>query len=108
MIVTIPVPQSGAHFTFSAELEGISYSFELRWNARDYAWMLTMGDGEGGAIVSGIKVVINVPLLSFFGDPRLPPGVLMALDSAGTDAEAGFEDLGRRVVLIYAPLADLT
>lgn len=101
MSVRLPITQDGAHFSFTCELDGVTYYFEFRWNDRDSSWFMTVGDGEGTTIVAGVKVVINMPLLNFFTDDQLPLGSLIATDTGGTDLDAGFGDLGRRVIVTY-------
>lgn len=103
MTVRLPVTQEGARFQFFCELDGISYSFLFRWNDRDGAWYLEIGDGGGAALVSGIKVVIDIWLLKAIRglSAGLPPGDFIAFDTANLDTDAGFEDLGRRVQILY-------
>lgn len=101
MSVQLQIKREGAHFRFVSELGGVSYSFELRWNHREAAWFLTLGDGEGLPIVAGIRVVTAYSLLSRFTDERLPPGLLFAIDTAGGDVDPGLDDLGHRVQIVY-------
>lgn len=107
MIVDLPIRQEGAHFGFSCELGGVTYGFVFRWNDRVEQWRLDVLDGAGDRIVSGVPVVVGVPLLQRFRDPRLPPGLLTAIDTDGGLVDPGFADLGRRVVVSYADLEDL-
>lgn len=106
MSIRLPIKQEGSHFAFSTQLDDLAFGFEFRWNDREEAWFMSVKDGEGESIVDGVKVVVNIPLLNFFTDPRLPIGVLMALDTAGNNQDAGFADLGRRVVVSYAPASE--
>lgn len=106
MIVDLPIKQEGAHFGFSCELEGVTYGFVFRWNDRAEQWILDLYDGDGVRLVSGVRVVVNVPLLRT-GVAGLPPGLLSAVDTNGGNVDPGFADLGRRVVVSYAPLEDL-
>lgn len=108
MIVELPIAQEGAHFEFSTELDaGASYRFTFRWNGRVGAWFLDLADGDGDLIVAGVRVVLNLPLLGKVADSRRPPGELFAVDTAGTELEADFEALGRRVAIFYASFTDL-
>jgi hypothetical protein len=107
MIVDLPITQEGAHFGFGVELSGRSYGFTFRWNDRLEQWCLDVLDGDGARIVSGVRVVVGVPLLQRFRNPALPPGLLAAIDTDGGNVDPGFADLGRRVVLSYADLEDL-
>ena len=107
MIIDLPIKQEGAHFGFSVELGGVSYALTFRWNDRLEQWCLDVADGDGNALASGVRVVVGVPLLQRFRNPALPTGLLMAVDTDGGDRDPGFEDLGRRVAVSYAPLEDL-
>lgn len=104
----IPTAPEGAFFGLSVELDGKTYRFDFRWNPRCEQWIINVLDGGGGALVQGVRCVINVPLLQRFG-PRedLPPGMLMFVDSSGAQLDAGLTDLGSRVQLFYLPVADL-
>lgn len=109
MSVRLPIKQEGASFRFVCELEeGVSYSIGLRWNDRDGAWYMEVGDTNGVAILSGIKVVLGVLLLGHATSKLLPPGDFMAIDTTGRDQEAAFEDIGRRVQITYFTSAELS
>lgn len=103
MSLIVPIAQEGPHFSFTTELpDGKSYSFEFRWNDRAEAWFMTVGNGEGVPLVSGVRVVVNLPLLAPYSNPELPQGGhLIALDTTEANRDPGFEDLGRRVLLVF-------
>lgn len=102
MIVELPIRQEGPYFRFTTELDGVSYSLTFRWNDRVGQWVMDLADGEGAPIVSGIRVVLDTPLLlRFKGRASVPPGDLIAVDSGGASKEAELEDLGRRVLIFY-------
>jgi hypothetical protein len=99
----LPIEQTGPWFQFQTELDGVTYGFEFRWNEREGYWFCTLSDGEGNPIVSGRKVVLG-PLFKKFRsrEPVWPAADVYALDTGSGDVDAGFADLGRRVILIYA------
>lgn len=97
----LPINQEGPHFGFTTELDQVSYGCTFRWNDRDDCWRLDFADGNGDPIISGRKVLTSQSLLASSSDPRLPKGVLVAIDSGGQNLNPGFEDLGRRVQLVY-------
>lgn len=109
MAVELPIVADVPHFDFAVELDGVSYLIELAWNLRDLAWYLTLKTAEGEHLVSGRKLVVDMPAWNRFKDPRVPPGVLLAVDTAGSLEDPGLEDLGigRRVRLIYTPASEL-
>lgn len=100
-LLSLPIDQTDAFFGFSCELDGIAYSFSFRWNQRIGAWFMTVGDGEGTDIVSGVRIVLSLDLLAHYNNVLLPPGRMYAFDTTGSNVDAGFEDLGRRVVVLY-------
>ncbi len=107
MSIQLPIKPEGARFQFSSEIEGISYTFTFRWNGRDGAWFLEVGDGDGTSLVTGIKVVINCLLLGRATIAGLPGGDFIAFDTTGQAIDAAFEDLGRRVQVVYFTRAEL-
>ncbi len=97
----LPVDASAPHYDVQVVLEGATYLLELRWNERSTAWSLSISDVAGKLLVAGRRVVLGANLLGRSADARLPPGILVAVDSSGTDQEAGRDDLGGRVQLVY-------
>ncbi len=108
MAVIIPLHPNEPHYSLEVELDEIAYGLELRWNERDEAWFLTVSDSSQNVLVAGRKIVVELPLLNRFKDPRLPAGVLVATDTAGTMLDATLEDFGTRVLLVYLSLDELT
>lgn len=88
-------------------LDGVDYLFSFHWNARDGYWYFDMADQDGVPIVSSVKLVVSWDLLRRCVDARRPPGLLFAQDTSGAFVDAGFSDLGERVLLSYTPAADL-
>jgi hypothetical protein len=103
----LPARSNLTHYEFGVELEGASYTIELRWNARDGAWYLSLYDSAGEPLVSGHKAVLGANLLGRGENPRLPPGLLTLFDTSGTLVDPGQTELGGRVQLIYMESADL-
>lgn len=101
MALEIPIVADVPDFDFQVDLDGATYTIALAWNERDAAWYLTLQTAEEETILASRKVVIDLPLWSRFKDPRLPPGVLLAIDTTGAGLDAGLDDLGRRVQLLY-------
>lgn len=124
MAVNLPLQPDGPWFEFATELEGVTYTFTFRWNDRQEAWSMDIGDGEGNLLAAGIKVVVDVPLLFTLRLlPGLPPGELMVIDTQGSQVakiglivlgtdlvhseDPGLADLGRRHTIVYLDSTDL-
>lgn len=102
----LPLRSDSPHFDFQVELEGTTFGFELKWNSRDEAWYLTVRAADDTIVLAGLKLVVRHPLLSRYRRLGLPKGELEAVDTTGKDAEAGLNDLGVRVLLLYTPSTD--
>lgn len=88
-------------------LDGKDYELGFDWNPRDKNWYLTLSDTNGSPIVSGVKIVLDFPLLYRVVDERAPTGELIASDLSGAQLPPKIDDLGTRVVLRYYPAEDL-
>ena len=100
-VFILPCRSDSAHYGFTTELDGVSYGFEFRWNVRDAAWYMTVLTGEDEIIVTGVKVVVDLPLAVRCKDARMPPGRFLAYDTSGQQLNPGLTDLGERVQLSY-------
>lgn len=107
MPIEIPLPNSVPLFELQIELDGVTYSLELRWNARAGAWFAHLRDAEGGVLVMGRRVVVDFPLFSRTQKAGAPPGQLVAVDTSGKQQDPVLDDLGARVRLIYVTEAEL-
>jgi hypothetical protein len=99
--LVLPVTAEAHAYEFSCTLEGRTYSFEFIWNDRSGAWFLTIRDTDGNDLAAGRRVVLGANLLGRSSNAALPPGVLLAVDTSRTDTEAGRDDLGARVKIVY-------
>lgn len=111
MAVLIPIPPNTPHFTMQVVLDSVLYGLQLHWNARAAAWYLDIFDGGGfedaNLIAAGRKVVVDGAIWLRLRDARLPPGMMVAVDTSSTAVEAGINDLGARVQLMYLSRVDL-
>lgn len=106
-VLQLPLRTDLPHYSFSMELDGVAFVLEWRWNARAGFWFFSLLDAEGTPLVVGRKVVPDFPLLARFRDPRLPRGLLMVQDTTGKGTPPGVNELGSRVVVLYADVAEL-
>lgn len=99
--LVLPARSDLPFYDFGVDLEGSSFTFELRWNPRAGAWFLSVYDAAGDLLIAGRRVVLGVSLFGPNFDERLPPGFLCAIDTGTTGEDPGRDDLGGRVVLVY-------
>lgn len=96
----IPTRTDLDNYTETVDLDGESFTLAFRWNFRSAAWYLSISNVDG-PIVQGIRITVGTSLLHYVGHADKPPGVLMAVDTAGTDIDPGKTELGDRVKLMY-------
>ena len=62
-MLEIPTQPSIPHYTQQTELDGKTYTLEFEYIEREDFWLLHIGDQDGKALVNGIKLVPEWPLL---------------------------------------------
>lgn len=107
MSLGINVPNDLPSFTQRLVLDGSEYQFDWDWNERESRWYVEISDAEGSPIVRRLKVVTNWPLLRGEADSRIPPGLLMVIDTSGAAADPLYGEWGTRWLLTYTEAADL-
>ena len=107
MAKEIPGPGSYPDRSFDIQLDGTTYRARWLWNERVGVWTFSLADRDGVAIVSGVRAVLNVDLLSGCVDPRRPPGPILVVDPTGTGTEATIDSLGQSVKVVYLTAAEI-
>ena len=59
----IPTNPDIPHYTQQSEIGGKTYTFEFEFIERENFWLLHIADQNGQAIVNGVKLVPDWPLL---------------------------------------------
>lgn len=98
----LPVDSASEFYDLDVDLDGRAYRFELRWNPRAASWFITTYDATGELLVGPRRIVLGANLLGRGIDDRLPPGELLAVDTSSDGTDPTRDDLGTRVVLVYA------
>lgn len=103
----LPLVPSIPSYRVGTTLGGTQYLLDVRWNARDEAWFLDVLAEDETPVATGIKVVLGVFLGGRVVDAAFPDGLLLAADLTGRGLDAGFDDLGSRVVVNFFTRAEL-
>ena len=109
MIVQLPINgEKSPFFSFSTELDGVSYGFEFRWNTRAEQWLMSLFDGAGQPVAIGLRVVVNIPLLfRYRALAGTPNGELVAIDTSGKNKDPSFGDFGISIVVRYLSASEI-
>lgn len=100
-ILQLPVRSDLAAYSFAIQLELVRYQFNFRFNDRLGLWIMDVAKSDGTLVVAGIPVQTDVDLIGRFEYPDMPPGLLLAYDETGNSKDAGRNDLGESVTLLY-------
>lgn len=103
----LPLVPSIPAYSVGTTLGGTVYLLDVKWNARDGAWYLSISAEDGTVLTSGIKVVLGAFLGGRSADTRMPDGLMLAQDLTGRGVDAGFDDLGAGVVVNFWTRAEL-
>lgn len=90
---------SDPHRTFTITVNEVRYAITQKWNDRSSVWTLdiaTASDEE--PVAYGIAVVLGANLFENFA-PAL--GELYVIDNSGSGIDAGQDDLGTRIDVIW-------
>lgn len=108
----LPLVPSLGNYTVTTTIAGTSYIFGARWNTGggnpvDAVWILDVYEIGQKPIVLGAPIVLGCYIGRRSNHKLFKQGVLVAHDLSGKKQEAGFGDLGVRVIVKYIPVLDL-
>lgn len=101
-VYEIPLRSDVLNYKFSIDLESQSYTFSFHFNLRSSQWYFDLSNSDGIQIFMGLPVFVNQSVFSRFSNPLLPPGRAMFVDTSGQDKDPSQDDLGIRVLFLYA------
>lgn len=103
----IPVPPSTPEVYFTCQINGSPFYFHVLWNDRDSSFYMDVMQTDGTPIISGVRMVLHAFLGRTANQPPVVAGVFMCIDTSGQYREAGIDDLGSRVQLVWISQIDL-
>lgn len=113
MAQDIPLLNSDPWFRTTCPLDrldgsNVTMSFDFKWNGRDSSWYFDVLDDTDRLIVNSVRFVRGVYLGRRAHHEIFRNGALVAKCTVDHDPrEAGFNDLGRRMVLRYYTVYDI-
>lgn len=104
-MLEIPIYKNlSSRYVFEIELDVTIYFLEFDYNAREEAWYLSIYDSSETLLLSGIKLVLYLPLIKQNQNiTGLPTGDFILFDSENniTTAIVDFDSFGERFKLYY-------
>ena len=102
----LPFVPAEPSYRVSTTLGATQFLLDVHWNDRAGAWYFDILASDETRLRSGIKVVLGALLGGRCVTPGFPDGVLVAVDTTGQGRDAGYDDLGSRVVVLFIPYED--
>lgn len=104
--IVIPVRSDLPAYKFTIDLEGIIYGLDFGFNARSNLWFMSIYSSADELILGDIPILTNVPLTDQYVKEGLPPGRFIAINETGSGENAGLNNLGTEVKLLYRESVD--
>lgn len=100
-VTRIATSQTIPYYSETVDLDGENFLLVFKWNVRDESWYLSMYQEDETPVAVGMRLVVGWnPIRRLIGTDA-PLGALYVHDTTGTDEEAGFDELGTRVLVLY-------
>lgn len=100
-MVQLPLVPSIPNYRVSTTLGGEQFVFDVRWNGRAETWFLNVLTSDAQPIRTGIRLVLGAGIGDRVADSRFPAGRFVVSDLSRSGREAGLDDLGTRVVVLF-------
>jgi hypothetical protein len=104
----LPIAPGVTEQRFATALGDGDFVFRVLWNHRDESWYLDAYEEDGvTAIFHGAKIVLGAHIARVHRHPLLVRGAFIAVDTSHARTDAGFFDLGTRVLVLYVTEVEL-
>lgn len=104
---TLVLTPSDSNYRFITTLENLPFGFDIRWNSRDESFYMDVLRDDGSVVRAGIRLVLGPALGGRVADADFPPGAFFAVDLTNSAVEATYDDIGKRVAIVYLSAADI-
>jgi hypothetical protein len=92
----IPVTRAKQNYTFQANIDGVNYTFKIKYNRRVDAWAMDVVD-----VIQGILLVGGVDIFAQFKHYSIPQGEMRMVDLEGQNRDAVLDTFGDSIILTY-------
>lgn len=113
----IPLEGNIGYYEMGTSIQGVHYWIDVRWNGSANidpdtgkptgAWYLDFFESDRTPIILNVKLVLGMYLGRRANHALFKNGVFVAIDTTNSGVDAGFADLGSRVIVQYIPVIEL-
>jgi hypothetical protein len=105
--ISLPFLVSETNYRLACPVEDIQLYFDVRWNSRDLAWYLDIYESDDTPVAINVKVVLGTQLGNLSKHEFFSTHKMLAIDTSGEGRDAGFDDLGSRILVVIQHVSDL-
>jgi len=103
----IPHIKNQMFFTENVTIEGKVYELEFLWNHRCEYWTVTVRDGAGTDLITGVKVVLGFDIFKRYSKTNIPTGLFIAIRDGASKAKIALDELGNTANIYYLTEAEI-
>jgi hypothetical protein len=100
-ILEIPIDATLNKFTQSMTLDGVTYGMDFFYNSRMELWTMTLKDVDDTILLAGIPLQTELHLTKDYAHLSIPKGEVFLVDTEGNQKDAGTDDFGDTIKLLY-------
>lgn len=101
----IPFAANLPWFTQPVTLQGVTYTLEFQFNAREQRWSMDILDVSEQPIIRGIMLNIKRDLNGQYGAYVLPKGMFFARDDSGANTPPTFNSFSVDHTLLFVDMS---
>lgn len=107
MAQELPFDSISSNYSVGTVLDGDDFIFNVHWNARDAAWYMDILNPDEDVLYAGVKIVLGAFLGFRSIHEDMPDGVFYAIDTSQSNVDAGYDDLGARIKVLFLTNSDV-
>lgn len=107
MAISIPFLLSDTNYRLIVPMEDWTLAFDVRWNSTEEGWYMDIYEEDNSPIAINVKIVLGVTLGRRSHHEFFKDHIITVTDTAGSGLDAGFDDLGSRVLVTITTPSDM-
>jgi len=100
-LLELPMRSDLKGYKLKIDLDVVTYTLRIRYNERAGFWVADLADALEADLVNGIPLQSNIDLIQYIKKLGVPEGNFLLVDESGENKDAGEDDLGNDVKLLY-------
>lgn len=100
-VLELPVRSDFPAYSFELDLDNQVNTYRFKYNERSDRWTMEILDLDGNVVVGGVPILTSIPAWDQYVREEQPPGRFLPFDETLEGKNAGRNDLGNDILLLY-------